>query len=77
MSDSLLHVYNRSITTGDETIYKVVLDYKGDLSTFPEEIEILSLIDDWLHIGISMPDLPSLASKQEIRSLNLPLSAVG
>jgi hypothetical protein len=75
VSDALLHLYSQALANGDGQIHQIVVDYKGDIKRFPDEVEVLSVIDGCLQVNIRMPDLPLLASKSEISRLQLPRSA--
>jgi hypothetical protein len=74
VSDALLHLYNQALANGDGQVYQIVVDYKGDIKRFPDEVEVLSVIDGCLQVNIRMPDLPLLASLGEISRLQLPRS---
>ena len=71
VSEPLLSRYEYAIGSNDATSHRVVLNCQGDLSRFPDEIEVLSVIDGWVQAQIYMPQLPHLASMTEVLSVSL------
>ena len=71
VSESLMNRYENAIGSNDGTFHRVMLNYQGDLSRFPKDIEVLSVIDGWVQSQIRMSQLPHLASLNEVLCVNL------
>ena len=71
VSDSLMDLYEHSLSSLADKPLRILVDYQGDLRRFPDEIEVLSVIDGWIQVQICLSQLPYLASMNEVLSVSL------
>ena len=72
MTPILLKRYDKAIANQDQLVQQVVLEYWGNFSTLPLNVEILAAIDHQLQVNIQLYELPGLASIDRIKTIKLP-----
>lgn len=72
MTPMLLKKYDEAISMHHYLAQEVILEYRGSFSNLPQNIEILSAMDDHLQVSISLEELPALASLSKIKTIKLP-----
>ena len=72
MTPTLLQKYDEAVANHNQLAQQVILEYWGNFSALPLNVEILAAIDQQLQVNIELFELPVVASINRIKSIKLP-----